>query len=136
MSLDGVHFIEVEGQQPFVRNGFKRAIVDFKIDRLGCDEDLFRRCREVNFRPRFRLAVRSVGDEGAFDEGVVQGAGQPGFVAFRGKAVERIGEVGGNLGATVCGKQCLESIGSSFSWVVGDTGFEPDRDDSVRSAIK
>ena len=109
-----MHFIEVEGQQPFVRNGFKRAIVDFKIDRLGCDEDLFRRCREVNFRPRFRLAIRSVGDEGAFDEGVVQGAGQPGFVAFRGKAVERIGEVGAILAPLSAGNNVWNPSVAAF----------------------
>ena len=78
-----------------------------------------------------RLTFLSVSDEGSLDEIVVKGAGQPTFVAFGWKSVERIGEVGGNLGATVRGKEGLESVGCRFSWVVSDAGFEPDRDDSV-----
>ncbi len=131
-----MHFVEVQRQQAFVRNGFERIIVDFEIDGLGLDEDLFRRRREVDFRPCFRLTVVSVGDEGALDEVVVKGPGQPTLIAFGWKAVERIGEVGGNLGSAVRRKQGLEAVGRRFSWVVGDTGFEPDRDDGVRSVLK
>ena len=131
-----MHLVEVEGQKPFVRNGFKCVIVDFEVDRLGLDEDLFRRCWEVNFRPYFRLTILSVGNEGSLDEVVVKGAGEPAFIAFGWKTVERIGEVGGNFGITVRRKQGLKAIGSGFSWVVGDTGFEPDRDDGIRSVIE
>ena len=78
----------------------------------------------------------SVCNEGSLDEVVVKRARQPTFIAVGRKTEESIGEVGGNLGVTVRGKECQKSISSGFSRVVSDAGFESDRDDSVRYGVK
>ena len=66
----------------------------------------------------------------------MQGSGQPRYVAFGRKAVECVGEVRGDFRFPVVRKEGQKTVGSSFAGIVGDAGFEPDRDDCVGRSVK
>ena len=66
----------------------------------------------------------------------MQGSGQPCYVAIGRKAVECVGEVRGDFRFTVVRKEGQKTVGGGFAGVVGDAGFEPDRDDCVGRSVK
>ena len=132
MRLNGVHFVQVEGEKPFGGNGFQRGVIDLEVDGLRFNEHLFGWGRETQFRPSLGLTIASGGHQGPFDEVVVECPGKPRFIAVVRKAVENIGQVGGDFGFGVRWKQRQETVGGGFPWVVGHAGLEADRDDGVR----
>ena len=79
------------------------------------------------------LAFVSSGHQGPFNEGVVEGAGQPCHIAVSWKPVESIGQVRRNFRFPVRWKEGEVSIGCSFARIIGNARFETDGDDGVGS---
>ena len=66
----------------------------------------------------------------------MQCSGQPGYVAFGRDIVECVGKIGSDFRIGVVRKKGQKTVGGGFAGVVGDAGFEPDRDDCVGRSVK
>ena len=82
------------------------------------------------------MARISVGRQSTLDEVVVQGSGQPRYIAFGREIVECVGEIGSDFRITVVREKGQKTVGGSFAGIIGDAGFEPDRDDRVGRSVK
>ena len=136
MRLNGVHFVEVQRQQPVVGNRFKLGVVDLQIHGLRFNEHLLWGCWKSKFGPSAGSTLFPVGDEGSFNEVVVERAGQPVHVAIGRKAVENVREVRRDARSTVVWKKGEETVRRCLSRVVGHAGLEPDRDHGIGNLCK
>ena len=66
----------------------------------------------------------------------MQGSGQPGYVAFGREIVECVGEIGRDFRISVVREKGQKTVGGSLAGIVGDAGFESDRDDRVGRSVK